>query len=220
MAPGRGIQLIDCKELGTFSLFKWTFLFSQKYCQLIAAGAESLQEQPPFSSEHSFPVRNIVSPDFPVSDSRLSWWRFLSTEYLNVWGTCKLCSLEEKFLEEHTFLGDGGLVCCEHGRSSNFLNHPFPQEFFFFLFRPPNSSANLCLLFCLLLLLLWYPVYPSACVYTELVQCEQTVLCIYRSTCLMIVRYDSVLAGHLYKRCSDSSKWLLRWFRLYQVSLI
>ncbi len=34
---------------------------------------------------------------------------------------------------------------------------------------------------------------------------------------LLWVRYDSVLAGHLYKRCSDSSKWLLRWFRLYQV---
>ena len=30
-------------------------------------------------------------------------------------------------------------------------------------------------------------------------------------------RYDCVLAGHLYKRCSDSNKWLLRWFRLYQV---
>ncbi|XP_023333747.1 ras-specific guanine nucleotide-releasing factor 1, partial [Eurytemora carolleeae] len=28
--------------------------------------------------------------------------------------------------------------------------------------------------------------------------------------------YDCVLAGHLYKRCSDSNKWLLRWFRLYQ----
>lgn len=24
------------------------------------------------------------------------------------------------------------------------------------------------------------------------------------------------LSGYLYKRCSDSSKWLLRWFRLYQ----
>ncbi|XP_071743969.1 ras-specific guanine nucleotide-releasing factor 2-like isoform X3 [Lepeophtheirus salmonis] len=29
-------------------------------------------------------------------------------------------------------------------------------------------------------------------------------------------RYDSRLAGFLFKRCSDSSKWLLRWFRLYQ----
>ena len=31
-------------------------------------------------------------------------------------------------------------------------------------------------------------------------------------------RYDSRLAGFLHKRCSDSNKWLLRWFRLYQVS--
>ena len=30
-------------------------------------------------------------------------------------------------------------------------------------------------------------------------------------------RYDSRRAGYLYKRCSDSSKWLQRWFRLYQV---
>ena len=30
-------------------------------------------------------------------------------------------------------------------------------------------------------------------------------------------RYDSRLAGFLYKRCADSNKWLLRWFRLYQV---
>ena len=34
-----------------------------------------------------------------------------------------------------------------------------------------------------------------------------------------LCRYDCVLAGHLYKRCSDSNKWLLRWFRLYQVRL-
>ena len=32
-------------------------------------------------------------------------------------------------------------------------------------------------------------------------------------------RYDSRRAGYLYKRCSDSSKWLQRWFRLYQVLL-
>ena len=31
-------------------------------------------------------------------------------------------------------------------------------------------------------------------------------------------RYDSRLSGFLHKRCSDSNKWLLRWFRLYQVS--
>ena len=31
-------------------------------------------------------------------------------------------------------------------------------------------------------------------------------------------RYDSRLAGVLHKRCADSNKWLLRWFRLYQVS--
>ena len=31
-------------------------------------------------------------------------------------------------------------------------------------------------------------------------------------------RYDSRLAGFLYKRCADNNKWLLRWFRLYQVS--
>lgn len=31
-------------------------------------------------------------------------------------------------------------------------------------------------------------------------------------------RYDSRLSGYLYKRSSDNSKWLLRWFRLYQVS--
>ena len=31
-------------------------------------------------------------------------------------------------------------------------------------------------------------------------------------------RYDSRRAGYLYKRCSDSSKWLQRWFRLYQVA--
>ena len=31
-------------------------------------------------------------------------------------------------------------------------------------------------------------------------------------------RYDSRLAGFLHKRCSDSNKWLLRWFRLYQVN--
>ena len=30
-------------------------------------------------------------------------------------------------------------------------------------------------------------------------------------------RYDSRLSGYLYKRSSDNSKWLLRWFRLYQV---
>ena len=30
-------------------------------------------------------------------------------------------------------------------------------------------------------------------------------------------RYDSRRAGYLHKRCSDSSKWLQRWFRLYQV---
>ena len=30
-------------------------------------------------------------------------------------------------------------------------------------------------------------------------------------------RYDSRRAGYLYKRCSDSAKWLQRWFRLYQV---
>ena len=30
-------------------------------------------------------------------------------------------------------------------------------------------------------------------------------------------RYDSRLAGFLYKRCADNNKWLLRWFRLYQV---
>jgi hypothetical protein len=30
-------------------------------------------------------------------------------------------------------------------------------------------------------------------------------------------RYDSRLSGFLYKRCADSNKWLLRWFRLYQV---
>ena len=30
-------------------------------------------------------------------------------------------------------------------------------------------------------------------------------------------RYDSRLSGFLHKRCSDSNKWLLRWFRLYQV---
>lgn len=33
-------------------------------------------------------------------------------------------------------------------------------------------------------------------------------------------RYDSRLAGFLYKRCADSNKWLLRWFRLYQVKLM
>ena len=33
----------------------------------------------------------------------------------------------------------------------------------------------------------------------------------------MLRRYDCVLAGHLYKRCADSNKWLVRWFRLYQV---
>ena len=33
-------------------------------------------------------------------------------------------------------------------------------------------------------------------------------------------RYDSRLAGFLYKRCADNNKWLLRWFRLYQVSNI
>ena len=33
-------------------------------------------------------------------------------------------------------------------------------------------------------------------------------------------RYDSRLAGFLYKRCADNNKWLLRWFRLYQVSTI
>ena len=33
-------------------------------------------------------------------------------------------------------------------------------------------------------------------------------------------RYDSRLAGFLHKRCSDSNKWLLRWFRLYQVNTI
>ncbi len=32
-------------------------------------------------------------------------------------------------------------------------------------------------------------------------------------------KFDSRLVGYLYKRCSDSSKWLLRWFRLYQVRL-
>ena len=31
-------------------------------------------------------------------------------------------------------------------------------------------------------------------------------------------RYDSRLAGFLYKRCADNNKWLLRWFRLYQVN--
>lgn len=31
-------------------------------------------------------------------------------------------------------------------------------------------------------------------------------------------RYDSRLAGVLHKRCADSNKWLLRWFRLYQVN--
>ena len=31
-------------------------------------------------------------------------------------------------------------------------------------------------------------------------------------------RYDSRLAGILHKRCADSNKWLLRWFRLYQVN--
>jgi hypothetical protein len=31
-------------------------------------------------------------------------------------------------------------------------------------------------------------------------------------------RYDARKCGYLYKRCSDSSKWLSRWFRLYQVS--
>ena len=30
-------------------------------------------------------------------------------------------------------------------------------------------------------------------------------------------RFDSRLAGFLYKRCADNNKWLLRWFRLYQV---
>ncbi len=30
-------------------------------------------------------------------------------------------------------------------------------------------------------------------------------------------RYDARRSGYLYKRCSDSSKWLQRWFRLYQV---
>ena len=34
---------------------------------------------------------------------------------------------------------------------------------------------------------------------------------------ICIIRYDCVVAGHLYKRCSDSNKWLIRWFRLYQV---
>eukprot|EP00095_Tigriopus_kingsejongensis_P007208 snap_masked-scaffold192_size271026-processed-gene-1.16 protein:Tk07208 transcript:snap_masked-scaffold192_size271026-processed-gene-1.16-mRNA-1 annotation:"hypothetical protein SINV_08647" len=29
-------------------------------------------------------------------------------------------------------------------------------------------------------------------------------------------RYDARLSGYLYKRSSDNSKWLLRWFRLYQ----
>ena len=33
-------------------------------------------------------------------------------------------------------------------------------------------------------------------------------------------RYDSRLAGFLYKRCADNNKWLLRWFRLYQVRYI
>ena len=33
---------------------------------------------------------------------------------------------------------------------------------------------------------------------------------------LFFFRYDSRHTGYLYKRCSDSSKWLLRWFRLYQ----
>ena len=36
---------------------------------------------------------------------------------------------------------------------------------------------------------------------------------------LLFHRYDCVLAGHLFKRCSDSNKWLIRWFRLYQVSM-
>merc|ERR1712008_485038 len=33
-------------------------------------------------------------------------------------------------------------------------------------------------------------------------------------------RFDSRLAGYLYKRCADSNKWLLRWFRLYQNLLL
>ena len=36
---------------------------------------------------------------------------------------------------------------------------------------------------------------------------------------LIFNRYDCVLAGHLFKRCSDSNKWLIRWFRLYQVGV-
>ena len=35
-----------------------------------------------------------------------------------------------------------------------------------------------------------------------------------------VVRYDCVMEGTLYKRCSDSSKWLQRWFKLYQVSIL
>ncbi|KZS20939.1 Ras-specific guanine nucleotide-releasing factor 1 [Daphnia magna] len=30
-------------------------------------------------------------------------------------------------------------------------------------------------------------------------------------------RYDATIAGTLYKRTSDGSKWQLRWFTLYQV---
>lgn len=30
-------------------------------------------------------------------------------------------------------------------------------------------------------------------------------------------RYDATIAGALYKRTSDGSKWQLRWFTLYQV---
>ena len=34
---------------------------------------------------------------------------------------------------------------------------------------------------------------------------------------ITLTRYDCVMEGHLYKRCSDSNKWLQRWFKLYQV---